>query len=182
MGRWFLERLEQRIERMGREHVYFIDQVDLEAAGRRRVLHIVEQLARIIDLGARGGIDLDQIDAAPGIDAGAAGALTARFGTDTAFAVQALGQDARHGRLAHAAGAGKQVSMMQTAARQRVAQRPQHVLLAGHFAEAARTPFTCECGVGHRCLWRHDQRSREAVRTSRTSAHDRTAAAAPFRA
>ena len=47
------------------EHVHFVDEVHLVAAAGGRVLHVVEQLARVIDLGARGGIDFDEIDEAP---------------------------------------------------------------------------------------------------------------------
>ena len=75
--RRLLQRLQQRIEGMRREHVHFVDEVDLVAAAGRRVLHVVEQLARIIDLGARGRVDLDQIDEAAGIDLAAAGAFAA---------------------------------------------------------------------------------------------------------
>lgn len=43
----------------------FIDQIDLEATAGRRVLDVIQQIAGIFDFGARGGIDLNQIDKAP---------------------------------------------------------------------------------------------------------------------
>ncbi len=49
---WLFQRLQQRIERMRRQHVHFVDQVDLVAAAARQVLHVVEQVARVVDLGA----------------------------------------------------------------------------------------------------------------------------------
>src|SRR5690606_27744088 len=59
--RRLFEGLQQRIERVRREHVHFVDQVDLVAAARGGVLHVVEQLAGVVDLGARGGVDFDQV-------------------------------------------------------------------------------------------------------------------------
>ncbi len=40
----------------------FVDQVDLEATTAGGVLHVIEQFAGILDLGAAGGVDLDQVD------------------------------------------------------------------------------------------------------------------------
>ena len=144
--------LSSALNELRAQHVHFVDQVDLVAAARRRVLHVVEQLARIIDLGARGRVDFDQIDAAPGLDFAAARALEAGFGADAALAVQALGEDARHRGLADAARAGEQEGVVHASALERIGQRTQHVLLAGHLGEAAWTPFARERCVCHRRL------------------------------
>src|SRR6185312_14026553 len=74
--RRLLESFEERVEGVCREHVYLVDQVHLVAATGGRVLHVVEELAGVIDLGAGGGVDLDEIEETPGIDLAAAGALT----------------------------------------------------------------------------------------------------------
>jgi hypothetical protein len=57
--------------------VHLVDEVHLVAAAGRRVLHVVEQLARIVDLGARRRIDLDQVDEAAFVDFPASGANAA---------------------------------------------------------------------------------------------------------
>ena len=80
--RRLLERLQQRVEGVRREHVHFVDEVHLVAAAGRRVLHVVEQLARVVDLGARGGVDLDEVDEAAGVDLAAGGADAAGLGAD----------------------------------------------------------------------------------------------------
>ena len=90
--RRLLERLQQRVERVRREHVHLVDEVHLVAAAGRRVLHVVEQLAGIVDLGARGRIDLDEVDEAAGIDLAAARACAAGLGRDAGLAVEALGE------------------------------------------------------------------------------------------
>ncbi len=47
-----------------REHVHFVDDVDLEARRDRLVADAVGQLADVVDAGARGGIHLDHVDMA----------------------------------------------------------------------------------------------------------------------
>ncbi|MBV6417113.1 MAG: hypothetical protein CMLOHMNK_01750 [Steroidobacteraceae bacterium] len=148
--RWrLLERLQQRIEGMLREHVHFIDEIHLAAAGRGRVLHVLEQLARVVDLGARRGIDLDQVDEAALVDGPAGRTRTAWFGRHPGLAVQALREDARDGRLADTARAREQERMVHAVVGQRVRQRPDDVLLPHEVGEAAGAPFACECGVAH---------------------------------
>ncbi|KPY82369.1 Uncharacterized protein ALO94_05556 [Pseudomonas syringae pv. spinaceae] len=149
VGRRLFKRLEQGIERVAGEHVHFVDQVDLEASATGRVLHVVQQLAGVFDLGAAGGVDLDQVDKTAFVDllahrTGAAG----RRG-DAGFAVQALGDDPRNGGLADASRTCKQIGVVQALAVQRVDQGLEHMGLADHFAERARTPFTCKNLITH---------------------------------
>ncbi len=152
VGRRLFEGLEQRIERVRREHVYFVDQVDLVASAARRVLHVVQQFARVLDLGAACGVHLDQIDEAPLVDLPADRTLPAGCGTDARLAVQALGDDPRDRRLADAAGTGEQIGMVQALIVQRVDQGLEHMRLADHFAERARTPFTCKNLITHNTI------------------------------
>ena len=72
---------------------------------------------------------------------------------------------------------GEQECVMHAALRQRVAQRHAHVLLPDQFGEGTRPPFARKREITHENLnpW-------EAARTSRTSAPDIAATAAPFRA
>ena len=49
----FFEGLEQRVEAVGGEHMDFVYEVDLEAPLGRGVLHVVEQFAGVVHLGAR---------------------------------------------------------------------------------------------------------------------------------
>ena len=67
LGR-LLERLQHRVERGLRQHVHFVDQVDLVAADRRRVARVVEDLAHVVDAGVRRGVELEQVDEAAGVD------------------------------------------------------------------------------------------------------------------
>ena len=149
VGRRLFEGFEQRIERVTGEHVHFVDQVDLEAPTARRVLHVIEQLTGVFDLGAAGGVDLDQVNKPAFVDFAAHRAFAARGRGDTCFTVQAFGDDPRNGGLAHATGTGKQVGVMQALTVQGIDQSLEHMGLADHFAERARTPFTCKNLITH---------------------------------
>ena len=150
VGRRLLEGLEQGVERVTGEHVHFVDQVDLEAPAARGVLHVVQQFAGVLHLGPARGIDLDQVDEAPFVDLGAHRTGAARRGSDARFTIQAFGNDPRDGGLAHPARTGKQVGMVQPLAVQGIDQSLEHMGLADHFAERARTPFTCKNLITHR--------------------------------
>ncbi len=81
MGRRLFQRLEQGIEGVIGEHVDFVDEVHLEAASARRVLHVIEQLAGVVHFRARGCVYLDEIDEAAFVDLPACGADAAGIRT-----------------------------------------------------------------------------------------------------
>ena len=135
---------------MRRQHVHFVDQVDLVAAAGRQVLDVLEQLARVVDLGAGGRVDLDQVHEAALVDLAAGAALAAGRRADAALAVERLREDARDRRLADAARAGEQEGVMDAARVERVDERLAHVLLADQLGEAAGTPLAGEYEVAHR--------------------------------
>ena len=135
MLRRLLQRLQQGVETVAGQHVHFVNQVDLEAAARRRVLHVVQQFAGIFYLGAAGRIDLNQVNETPLVNLTAGGALPARLGTYPPLTVQAFGKNTRDRGFTHTAGAGKQIGVVQPVVIQRVDQRLQHMRLPNHFTE-----------------------------------------------
>ncbi len=94
--------------------MHFVDQIDLKAAPRGRILHVVQQIARIFDFRARRSVDLNQIDEAALFNLATVVALAAWRGGDAGFAVKSLRQQARNGGFTYAARAGKEISMMET--------------------------------------------------------------------
>jgi len=70
------------------------------------------------------------------LDFTAAGALPAWRGTDAALAVETLRENSGNRGLAHATSTGEQEGMVHPTAGKRIFQRAQHMLLAGHLAEA----------------------------------------------
>ena len=144
-----LQRLEQRVEGGLGEHVHLVDEVHLHPPARGHVLGVVDQFAHVIHAGVAGGVDLEQVDEAAGVDITAGIAFTAGLGRGALLAVQALGEDAGDGGLAHATGAGEQKRMVHAAGIQRVAEGPDHVLLADQFIETAGAPLAGEDEIGH---------------------------------
>ncbi len=61
--RRFLQRLEQRIERGGSEHVHFVDNVNFESRLGRRVTRVVAQLAHLLDAVVARAVDLEHVQA-----------------------------------------------------------------------------------------------------------------------
>src|SRR5690606_12159346 len=109
----------------------------------------VDQVADVVDAGVRGGVDLQQVDVAAGIDRLAGLALAAGVAGRATLAVEALGEDARDRGLAHAAGAGEQEGVVDAAGIERVDQGADHVFLAHEFGETLRAPLAGEDEVGH---------------------------------
>ena len=64
VGRRLLQRLQQGVERRGRQHVHFVDDIDLVARLHRGVAHPVQQLAHLVHLGARSGVQLQHVPCA----------------------------------------------------------------------------------------------------------------------
>ena len=149
MRRRLLERFQQRVERVIREHVHLVDEVHLEPAARRRVLNVVEQLAGVVDLGARRRVDFDEIDEPPLVDGRARRAHAARLGHDARLAVQRFREQARDRRLADAARAGEQIRVVQAIVGERVRQRLDDVRLPDEFLEPPRPPLARQNRVTH---------------------------------
>src|SRR5690606_16838554 len=131
----------------------------------------------------------------PLVDLTAGAALAAGLRTHAGLAVEAAGEDAGDGRLADTARAGEQVGVVQAVVVERVDEGLEHVALAGHFAEAAGAPLSCQNLVGHeerrsllgtsagRCGVRDMPRANlEVPPASHSPAHESATTAAPFRA
>ena len=137
-----LQRLEQRVEcRLG-ELVNLVDDVDLVAATGRRVLDVLAQRPDLLDAAVGGAVDLDHVHREAGVAAHRA--RPARLGGLALGAEQRLGEQARGGGLADAAGAGEEVGVRHAPGRQRVAQRPRDGVLSDDRLERLRPPLPGE--------------------------------------
>src|SRR6516225_10981597 len=90
-GRWLFERLQQGVEGVLREHVDFVDDVDLVPPRDWPIAHSLGQVPDIVDAGARSRIHLDHVDMAVLAEREAVRASAARFCSRYA---QAVGADA----------------------------------------------------------------------------------------
>ena len=149
--RWrLLERLQERVEAVAREHVHLVDEVHLEAGPNRGILDVVEEIPRLLHPGAGSCVHLDEIDMAAFVDLAAGPALTAGLRRRTALAVQTLCEDPGDGGLAHPAGAREEVGVVQAVAFECVDEGAHDVFLAHDRVEVSRTPLAGQRLVGHR--------------------------------
>ena len=152
LGRLF-QRLQQAVEGRLRQHVHFVDDVDLVAGDRRLVARRLDDLADVVDAGVGGGVHLDHVDMAAFHDRGA---VLAEFrhvdGRPVDLAgdgiVERAGEDARGRGLADAADAGEHVGLRDAAGAEGIGQRPHHRLLADQVGEALRPVFAREHAIG----------------------------------
>ena len=150
MRRRFFEGLQQRCLGTLGEHVHFIEDVHLVPAGcAERCL--LDEVAHGIDTVVTGGVEFMNVEAGATLHREARIAGAAGFAVDGCFTVEHLGQNARRGGLARAAGAREQVCLALAVVDDGIAQRPHHMLLPTHFTEATRPIAAIQSLCGHCC-------------------------------
>ena len=133
-----------------REHVHFVEDVDLVARAHRRVTHGVVDLADVVDAVVGGGVHLQHVDVPAFHDRLAIEAehrhLDGRRGHRAVrqFVVQAAGEDAGGRGLADAAHAGEDPGLRDAPGLERVRDRPHHGLLADQVVEGGGPVFARE--------------------------------------
>ena len=152
VGRRLFEGLQEGVEGLLGEHVDLVDDVHLVAAVDRRVADLVAQLADVVDAAVGGGVHLDHVERRRGGDRPAAFAHAAgrdgRLGDHVLGvgprAVERLGQDLGHARLAGAARPGEDVGVGDGSATHGVLQGLRDVVLAGDLGEGLRAVLAVE--------------------------------------
>ena len=150
-----LERLQQRVEGVLRQHVDFVDDVDLVARRDRGIAHRLDDLAHVVDPGVARGVHLDDVDMAPLGDRDARLAHPARVDRRPALpvgadAVERLGDQPRGRGLADPAHPGQQEGMRDPPAGDGIAQRGDHRVLPDQLAERLRPILAREHAIGGR--------------------------------
>ena len=103
----FFQGLQQAVECLAGEHVHFVDDEDAITAVGRRVPHMLNQLADVIDPPVGRAIHLDHVDVLTPKDPLTNPALVARLSIFGVGALQGARENPRHRRLSHAARAAK---------------------------------------------------------------------------
>ena len=155
VGRRLFEGLQQRVEGVLREHVHFVDDVDLVAPGNRPIAHPLGQIADIVDAGAGRGVHLQHVDMAvignrEALRALAAGVCRRAPGAVGSDAVEGARQDAGGRGLADPAHAGQDEGVGDPARRNRVRQGAHHRLLPDQLGEGRRSIFAGEDAISRR--------------------------------
>ena len=148
LGR-LLQCFQHRVEGGAGKHVHFVDNINLEAAGSRHVLGIVEQFPHFFDPGIGRRVDFEQVDETAPIDCHTSVAHPTGRWRDACFAVERLGENPGERSLPHATGACEEISVMQTLCFQRIGQRRNHMRLANQFGKVLGTPLTGKRLIGH---------------------------------
>ena len=149
MCRRLFERFQKRIECLRRQHVHFVDDVDLVAPFGGRELHLLAQVAHLVDAAVRCRVDLEDVERrAIGdlltIFTGAAGS-----GRRPLLAVQRLRENLRRARLTRAARSGKEVGMTDASRGNCLGKRPRYSRLSHEILETARPPPAIESYISH---------------------------------
>ena len=148
--RWFLDKLEERIEARGRHHVGLVDDVDLVARGGRREHRALAQFTGVVDAAVGRSVELDDVDGtrARRREVDAALAHPAGIRGRALLAVERAGQDASGRGLPAATGPGEQIGVVDAVVLQRATQRPGHMVLADDLVQRRRTVGAIQ-GHGH---------------------------------
>ena len=147
--RRLLQRLEQRIEGPGGEHVHLVDVVDLVPAAGGGVFDVVAQLAHLLHAVVARAVDLQHVHAATFGDLQAQLVLGVKVDARPVLAAQGLGKDTRRGGLAGATRPHKEVGMRQTLLGDGIAQRAHDVFLAEHIGKRLGAVFAGKNLVTH---------------------------------
>jgi hypothetical protein len=131
---WFLERFEQRVERFLREHVHFVDDVDLRGGNDGGELDFLEQAADIVDAAIARRVDFHAVHEAAFVRRVLDLPLQ-RF-VFHAPGEHGFGEDARDRRLARPARAREQIGVGEFVLGDGLFQRGDDVLLAADVREA----------------------------------------------
>jgi len=149
MRRRLFERFQQRVERFLGEHVHLVDDVDLVTAFRRRVAHVVAQLAHVIDTAVARAIDLDHVEAVARGDLRAVIALSAWRDRRAVDAIERLCQNSRSRSFADAPRPDEQIRVSQAVLYDRIFKRARDMRLPHQIVESLRPIFSGKYLVTH---------------------------------
>ena len=152
--RRLFQRLQERVERRGREHVDFVDDVDLVAGAGRRIAHAVVDLADVVDAGMGGGVHFQHVHVPAFHDRLAMHAERrhldgrALHRAVRQFVIQRAGENARRGGLADPAHTGQDPGLRNPPGLERVRDGADHGLLADQVVETGGAVFPRQHAVG----------------------------------
>jgi hypothetical protein len=136
--RRLLERLEQGVGGGARQHVGLVEHPHAAAAPQRGQANLLAQVADVVDRVVRRRVELDDVRVVASLHQQARLAVAARTLGGGRVAVDRHGEQARRGRLAHAARSREEVGVPDASQAQRGQQHVLDVLLTDDLVEATR--------------------------------------------
>ena len=153
LGR-LLQRLQEGVEGRRRQHVDFVDDVDLVAGAGRRIAHAVIDLADVIDAGMGRGVHFQHVHVPAFHDRLAVHAQVRHVDgrplhrTIGLFVVQRAGENPRRGGFADPADAGQDPGLRNPARFERIRNGADHGLLADQVVKTGGAVFARQHPVG----------------------------------
>ena len=148
MFRRLFKGFERRIKGLGGEHMYFIDDNDLEARVGRHEANIFLQLTNLLNTTVGGTIDFVQINRTAGHNLHAGTAGITGFRNRPLLTVQSLSHDPGQGGLAGTANPAEYQCMGNPVLAQGILQGPDNSLLADNLCKRLRPRFSGKDEIG----------------------------------
>src|SRR5690349_20478067 len=149
--RWFLQGLEQRIERSVCNLVGLVENVNLEAVACRTIPCRLPQLANLIDAAVRCSVNFNHIDrtSSPHFSARFANPARFRYWPVGGAAIQSHCENAGNGRLTNPSMPAEDIAMSNPLLLDGIFQCTCDMVLANYVREALRTVFARQDLVAH---------------------------------
>ena len=139
--RRLFEGLQKSVESAGGKHVDFVDDVDTVFAADGCEVRFVTDLTDVVDTVVRSGVDFDDVEDGPVVDALAGLAAVAGVPVHRVLAVDRLREDLGAGRLAGASGTGEEIGMGMPTRPHLVHEGPGDVFLPDDVREDLGSPL-----------------------------------------
>ena len=94
--------------------MHFIDQINLKSTTRWRVLHVIQQIAHVVNACIGGSINFNQINKAAFSNLITGTTFTAGNRAHTLLAIKTFRQYSRDSRFTNTSGTAKQIGMVKT--------------------------------------------------------------------
>src|SRR5262249_22058447 len=130
-----------------RQHVDFIDDVNLEARPGRTVLNVLAEIPNLVDAAVAGAVDFQNVDILAGGDTPTNLALIAGRWRRAVYAIQRLGENPSGARLADSARPGEKIGVGNSIALQCIGQSLSDVFLTDNVLELLRAIAPGQDGI-----------------------------------
>ena len=152
VGRRLLQRLQQGVERLRRQHVDLVQHIDLVARLDGRIADALQDVADVVDAGVRRRVHLHHVHVLASHDGRVVppvgGQGQRRLVDAVGFVVQGAGQQTRGRRLADPPHPGQHEGVGDPAGGEGIGQGPDHRLLPDQILEGARPIFARQHLIG----------------------------------
>ena len=146
----FFECFEQGIKSLSREHVYFVDNINLALALRSRISHLFAQLPDFINPAIRSSVNLQYIHAVALANGNTRCTFPTRFSRWPLLAIECHGKQSRRRGLTRSSRPGEQIRLRHAPQPDGVLQCGGHMALCNHCLKCLWPPLSGHYRVRHK--------------------------------